>query len=174
MKLIQDLGMFGEKPNRVRYGIYECPTCKKHFKVNSYNVKNGRSTQCKGCASRQTQTTHGLHDHRLYGIWSGMIKRTEDEKCNRYINYGGRGIFICEEWRNDFKSFYGWAIANGYEEHLTIDRINNDGNYEPNNCRWATYKEQAMNRRKRNYVGVPRNSNGTFQRLDFTKIERKQ
>ena len=81
-----------------------------------------------------------------------MIQRTEDEKCNRYINYVGRGILICEEWRNDFKSFYGWDIANGYEEHLTIDRINNDGNYEHNNCRWATYKEQAMNIRKRNYV----------------------
>lgn len=83
--------------------------------------------------------------NKLYAVWSCMKQRCCNPKNKRWNRYGGRGIKICEEWQNSFESFREWAITHGYSEGLTIDRINNDGNYEPANCRWTTYKEQNNN-----------------------------
>lgn len=88
---------------------------------------------------------------RLYKIYQHMIERCYDKNSIRYKDWGGRGIIVCDEWKNDFKVFFNWALNNGYKNNLTIDRINNNGNYEPNNCKWATIKEQNRNSRNCNY-----------------------
>jgi len=89
---------------------------------------------------------HGESSTRLYNIWQHMKKRCFNINDGDYKNYGGRGITICPEWTNDYIKFRDWALNNGYKENLQINRILNDGNYEPNNCDWATYKENNWNR----------------------------
>ena len=91
---------------------------------------------------------------KLYGVWYTMHSRCYRENSISFKNYGARGITICEEWRNNFEKFYEWAIKNGYNESLSIDRIDNGKGYSPDNCRWATRKEQANNRRNTVYVTI--------------------
>ena len=86
------------------------------------------------------KTIHGMSHTRLYRIWNAMKQRCENPKAISFPRYGGRGIAVCTEWKNSFEAFRNWAMANGYSDKLTIDRINNDGNYEPSNCRWVTNK----------------------------------
>lgn len=122
-------------------------------------LRNGHSTSC-GCLHKQrvsdTFKTHGMSDNGnftpLYDTWRNMKKRCNNPNTTEYNRYGGRGIKICKEWATDFQRFYDWAISNGYKEGLTIDRINNDGNYEPDNCRFVTMKVQGNNNSHNHYI----------------------
>ena len=89
---------------------------------------------------------------RIYRIWQAMKQRCTNSRCDCYRNYGERGIKICQEWEKDFVCFYNWAIKKGYNDNLSIDRIDVNGNYEPKNCRWATIKQQANNTRKNHFI----------------------
>lgn len=95
---------------------------------------------------------HGGKGTRLYRIWQAMKTRCLNPNFERFSDYGGRGITICEEWENDFQSFHDWSMKNGYSDDLTIDRIDNDGNYEPSNCRWVTNEVQLNNSRQCNFI----------------------
>lgn len=126
--------------------------CGNHAYPVAHNLVNGRSTSC-GCLRKKrasefakSLTRHGGTGTRLYSIWRSMICRCyyKNDKC--YSTYGGAGITICDEWRNDFKAFRDWAIANGYKDHLSIDRIDVQKGYYPRNCRWATNFEQSNNK----------------------------
>lgn len=98
--------------------------------------------------------THGLTKHPIYHHWSAMKQRILYKKSVSYKNYGARGIKICDEWLNDFESFMTWAINNGYRKGLSLDRIDNDGPYSPENCKWATRKQQSRNTRRNVWVEI--------------------
>lgn len=133
--------------------------CGKETIVFGHLLRNGNTKSC-GCFSRELHGTlmkrsnlrHGDcsgAETRLYRIWGGMKNRCYNSHQINYKHYGGRGIAVCEEWLHDFTAFRDWAMSHGYRDDLTIDRIDNDKGYSPDNCRWVTMSEQRKNQRPR-------------------------
>lgn len=178
LKLIEDLGMIYVNENskmKKHYAIYECPFCKTQFRCYVYNATENGTQSC-GCLQKQKvkslKTKHNMYNHRIYRIYQNIRARCLNSKGRDFASYGGRGIKICDEWLNDFMSFYNWAIENGYQDNLSIDRIDNNGNYEPSNCRWTTQSVQSRNTRKlfsHNKSGF----RGAFWRKDKNKWNAK-
>jgi hypothetical protein len=137
-----------------RHWLCRCE-CGTEKAVDGSSLRRGISHGCIKCHTSQGKTRrHGQKNSRLYNIWAGLKGRCLNPKSAAYKRYGGRGITISPEWLNSFECFRDWALANGYAPDLTIDRKNNDGNYEPGNCRWATYKQQNRNYSRVHYVDV--------------------
>ena len=153
-KLIQDLGILQSGKRGRHYGLFECPFCNKSFKAQIQSINSGNTRSC-GCYDIYLSTerlisfntTHGLSKSPLYHVWGLMKKRCYDKNDIGYNNYGGRGITICDEWRNDFVSFYHWGMSHGYQKGLDIDREKNNLGYYPNNCRFVTDTVNAQNTR---------------------------
>ncbi len=167
--LLEDLGMRFPTKNskeRKRFGRYQCGFCGNEFKVQIQSINTGATKSC-GCYQKrrisEVRKTHGLSNTRLNRIWRNIKGRTLNPKNKQYNYYGGRGTTICDEWKNDFMSFYAWAISNGYSDELSIDRIDNDGGYSPENCRWATKTIQSRNTR------IQKNNTSGYRGVSYFK-----
>lgn len=137
--------------------LYKC-SCGIEKEIFEYSVNKGTVISC-GCYHKERTFKHGLRDHTLYSVWSKMKHRCDCESANKYYNYGGRGVIVCQEWANDFMSFFNWAIANGWQEGLQLDKDiipKNKGIeaklYSPETCCFVTPKVNNNSKRNNRYI----------------------
>lgn len=145
---IRSMCVIDKLHNHVARYLCYCIDCGALHILTSSDLNSSRKGNIKcDCGIHDRSKTHGLRSHRLYSILAHMKSRCYNKNNKDFQNYGGRGITICDEWLNDFQAFYDWSMNNGYQEGLTIDRIDVNKNYEPSNCRWVDQKVQQRNRR---------------------------
>ena len=151
------LSYAGRDERNVVMWLCKCD-CGNFVNVRGYEL--GRKTNSCGCLKREifgsgkSSFKHGMSETRLYRIWASMKTRCYVKNRDSYRYYGGRGIKVCDEWKTSFKSFSEWALSNGYNDNLTLDRIDFDGDYEAGNCRWVTVIEQQSNKRNNVFLEV--------------------
>ena len=155
---------------RTNYWLFRCD-CGKEKIINKTLVTTGKIKSC-GCLRKTNHIKkHGMYGTRIYRIYKNMLSRCYKKYNTRYKNYGERGITVCKEWVDDFQKFYDWAMSNGYNETLTIDRIDVDGNYCPENCRWVTNKEQQLNKTNNHKVTYNGKSYCLMELANFYNID---
>ena len=188
MESYKDTDLIGKKFNRftiikrdinhngLKHFICQCD-CDEIKSVRLSSLINGHSKSC-GCLKSEINskngklrmTTHGGTKTRLYHIWTSLRRKCYNKKNDHYKWYGARGIKVCDEWMEKYENFRDWALENGYSDKLTIDRIDNNGNYTPSNCRWATMKEQSNNRRSNVYITYKGKTKNLKQWSEYTGI----
>ena len=163
--VIKEIKSKNKKDYHKKY-ICKCD-CGNIIEVRGTCLRNGEKS-C-GCINKENFikniTKHKMYGSRIYNIWNGILSRTKYKSKKDKKRYWGRGISICKEWEN-FENFYKWAIKNGYNENLTIDRIDNNGNYCHENCRWVTRKEQANNKSSNIIINF---NNKTMTKTEWAK-----
>jgi len=141
--------------DRVKW-LFKCD-CGNQIITDGASAKTGKTRSC-GCLDKEvkikTHTKHGLSGERIYSIYKGMTQRCYNSSNKKFKIYGGRGIKICDEWLNDRTTFFEWAFKNGYNDNLTIERIDSNKGYSPDNCKWATYAEQNRNTSQNFHVTI--------------------
>lgn len=152
MELIKKLNERTKSKKQRKIGLFLCPYCNQEVKKEIVCGLRNKSCGCfRTKLISQKNTTHGFtkngKTHPLYRVWTSMKSRCFCKSNSAYKYYGERGVVVCREWQNDFMAFYKWSTENGYKKNLQIDRKDNDGNYEPENCRWITHAENQQNSR---------------------------
>lgn len=149
LTVIDDAGIVKAK----RRYLCSC-SCGSQLVVLMDSLLRGKTKSC-GCLRKEitaeNHIRHGQRSSRLYGIWRNMKSRCLNPNATRFENHGGRGITLCDDWMS-FESFYNWAINNGYQDNLTIERVDNDGGYCPENCKWGTNYDQQRNKRNNHFI----------------------
>lgn len=143
-------------PNHGKHVAWKCLCdCGRFIETTTSNLRGKHHTQSCGCLQRErtgnATRVHGMTKTRLHRVWCAMRNRCERTNNDNYAYYGGRGIKVCDEWKK-FQPFMEWALSSGYADNLTLDRIDSDKDYYPENCRWATMHEQNSNKRNNHYL----------------------